>query len=64
MSFKISHDCTGVFYQRKMNSSLQLVQDYRILNSMSIKNKYPLLLISKLVSQLCDAKYFTKLDVF
>ena len=30
---------------------------------MTIKNRYPLSLISKLISQLCGAKYFTKLDV-
>jgi len=30
---------------------------------MTVKNKYPLPLISKLVSQLCRARYFTKLDV-
>jgi len=30
---------------------------------MTVKNKYPLLLISELVSQLCGAKYFTKLDI-
>ena len=30
---------------------------------MTIKNKYPLSLISKLVSQLCRARYFTKLNV-
>jgi len=52
-----------VFFIKKKNSSLQLVQDYRALNSMMVKNKYPLLLISKLVSQLHGARYFTKLDV-
>jgi len=52
-----------VFFIKKKNSSLQLVQDYRALNSMMVKNKYPLLLISKLVSQLYRARYFTKLDV-
>jgi len=31
---------------------------------MIVKNKYPLLLISKLMSQLCRAKYFTKLDIY
>ena len=31
---------------------------------MIVKNKYPLLLISKLISQLCRAKYFTKLDIY
>jgi len=52
-----------VFFIKKKDGSLQLVQDYRVLNSMTVKNKYPLPLISKLVSQLCGAKYFTKLDV-
>jgi len=52
-----------VFFIKKKNGSLQLVQDYRALNSMTVKNKYPLLLISELVSQLYGAKYFTKLDV-
>jgi len=28
-----------------------------------VKNKYPLPLISELVSQLCGARYFTKLDI-
>jgi len=52
-----------VFFIKKKDSSLQLVQDYRALNSMTVKNKYPLLLISELVSQLRGARYFTKLDV-
>jgi len=53
-----------VFFIKKKNSSLQLVQDYCALNSMMVKNKYSLPLISKLVSQLCGARYFTKLDVY
>jgi len=52
-----------VFFIKKKDGSLQLVQDYRALNSMTVKNKYPLPLISKLVSQLRRARYFTKLDV-
>jgi len=52
-----------VFFIKKKDGSLQLVQDYRVLNFMTVKNKYPLLLISELVLQLCGAKYFTKLDV-
>jgi len=52
-----------VFFIKKKDGSLWLVQDYCTLNSMTVKNKYPLLLISKLVSQLHGAKYFTKLDV-
>jgi len=52
-----------VFFIKKKNGSLQLVQDYQALNSMMVKNKYPLPLISKLMSQLRGARYFTKLDV-
>ena len=39
-----------VFFIKKKNGSLQLVQDYRALNSMTVKNKYPLFLISELMS--------------
>jgi len=52
-----------VFFIKKKNGSLQLVQDYRVLNAVTVKNRYSLPLISELVSQLCGAKYFTKLDV-
>jgi len=52
-----------VFFIKKKDGSLRLVQDYRALNSITVKNKYPLPLISELVSQLRGAKYFTKLDV-
>jgi len=52
-----------VFFIKKKDSSLRLVQDYCALNSMTVKNKYPLLLISELVSQLRRARYFIKLDV-
>jgi hypothetical protein len=52
-----------VFFIKKKDGSLRLVQDYRMLNDMTVKNKYPLPLISKLVNQLRGAKYFTKLDV-
>jgi len=52
-----------VFFIKKKDGSLWLVQDYRVLNAITIKSRYPLSLISELVSQLCGAKYFTKLDV-
>jgi len=52
-----------VFFIKKKDSSLRLVQDYRALNAVTVKNKYLLPLISQLVSQLCGARYFTKLDV-
>jgi len=52
-----------VFFIKKKDGFLRLVQDYQALNSIMVKNKYPLPLISELVSQLCGARYFTKLDI-
>src|SRR3978361_1296839 len=52
-----------VFFIKKKDGSLRLVQDYRTLNGMTIKNRYPLPLISELVNKLRGARYFTKLDV-
>ena len=52
-----------VFFIKKKDGSLHLVQDYHALNAITVKNKYPLPLISQLVSQLHGARYFTKLDV-
>ena len=53
-----------MFFIKKKDGSLWLVQNYRVLNAVTVKNRYPLPLISKLVSQLRRVKYFTKLDVW
>ena len=37
--------------------------DYRGLNDVSIKDQYPLPLISSIMDQLGGAKYYTKLDI-
>jgi hypothetical protein len=52
-----------VFFIKKKDGTLRLVQDYRALNVITVKNRYPLPLISELINQLRGAKYFTKLDV-
>ncbi len=51
------------FFVKKKDGTLRPVQDYRKLNEMTIKNRYLLPLISKLIDKLRGAKYFTKLDV-
>ncbi|SJL10872.1 uncharacterized protein ARMOST_14267 [Armillaria ostoyae] len=51
------------FFVKKKDGSLRPVQDYHKLNEMTIKNRYPLPLISELIDKLQGAKYFTKLDV-
>ena len=51
------------FYISKKNSSLQLVQDYRKLNQITIKDKTLLPLIGEVIDKLKEAKYFNKLDL-
>ncbi|KAG5728483.1 hypothetical protein E4T56_gene19562 [Termitomyces sp. T112] len=52
-----------VFFIKKKDGSLWLVQDYRVLNTMTVKNCYPLPLISELINNLWGVRYFTKLDI-
>src|SRR5215472_4077424 len=52
-----------VFFIKKKDGSLRLVQDYRKLNAITVKNSYPLPLIQDLMGKVSKAKIFTKLDV-
>jgi len=52
-----------VFFIKKKDGSICLIQDYCALNAMTAKNCYLLPLISDLINKLCGTKYFTKLDV-
>jgi hypothetical protein len=52
-----------VFFIKKKDGKLRFVQDYRALNAITRKNRYPLPLIDDLIHRLKDACYFTKLDV-
>ncbi|KAG5730788.1 hypothetical protein E4T56_gene3464 [Termitomyces sp. T112] len=52
-----------VFFIKKKDGSLRLVQDYWVFNAMTMKNCYPLPLISKLINNLQGMQYFIKLDV-
>ena len=47
----------------KMDGSLRMVVDYRALNEVMIKNKYPLSMINDLFDQLQGAKVFSKIDL-
>jgi hypothetical protein len=58
-----SPQAVPVFFVKKKDGSLRLVQDYRKLNDMTIKNSYPLPLISDMINKLSKAKWFSKLDV-
>ena len=51
------------FYISKKNGSLQLVQNYRKLNQVMIKDKMPLPLIGEVIDKLKKARYFNKLNL-
>jgi hypothetical protein len=52
-----------VFFIKKKDGKLRFVQDYRALNAITRKDRYPLPLIDDLIHRLKDVHYFTKLDV-
>ena len=51
------------FFVGKKDGTLRPIQDYRLLNEATIKNTYPLPLVSDLLDQIKGYKFFTKLDL-
>ena len=51
------------FYIPKKDGSLWLVQDYKKLNQVIIKDKMLLSLIGEVINKLKEVKYFNKLDL-
>jgi hypothetical protein len=51
------------FFVKKKDGKLRPVQDYRRLNSHTVRNQYPLPLIAQLISDLGGAHIFSKVDV-
>jgi len=47
----------------KPGGGVRICHDYRGLNNVTIKNRYPLPLIRETLDSLCGAKFYTKLDV-
>ena len=52
-----------VFFIGKKDGKKKIVQDYRYLNEWTIKNNYPLSLISNIVENIGTKKVFTKIDL-
>ena len=52
-----------VLLVEKKDGTLRMVVDYRSLNDVTIKNKYPLPMINDLFDQLVGAKVFSKIDL-
>ena len=52
-----------VLFVHKKEGTLRLCVDYRALNKITIKNRYPLPRIEELMDRLAGAKYFSKIDL-
>lgn len=52
-----------IFFVKKKDGSLRPCIDYRDLNALTIKNRYPLPLVTSLLDQLRGARIFTKIDL-
>ena len=52
-----------ILFDKKLDGSLRLCVDYRGLNNLTIKNRYPLPLIGEALDRLGRAKRFTQLDL-
>ena len=59
----ISPQTSPVFFAPKKDGKKRMVQDYQYVNEFTIKNNYPLPLISQLVDKLKGCKLFTKMDL-
>ncbi|GGV52127.1 hypothetical protein GCM10010495_81850 [Kitasatospora herbaricolor] len=54
---------TPILFVKKKNESLRICVNYRELNKITIKNRYPLPLISELLNQLNQTKIYTKINL-
>ncbi|WVZ81083.1 hypothetical protein U9M48_028505 [Paspalum notatum var. saurae] len=55
--------CLALFVEKKDQGGKRLCVDYRPLNAVTVKNKYPLPHIDTLFDQLAGAKVFSKVDL-
>jgi len=51
------------FFVKKHNGSLRPIIDYRALNAITVKNRYPIPRIADLIESLSKASIFTKIDL-
>ena len=52
-----------VLFDKKPNGSLRLCVDYRALNRVTIKNRYPIPLMTEIMDRIKGATEFTRLDI-
>lgn len=52
-----------VLLVKKTDGSWQFCVDYRKLNNITIKNKFPMPIVEELLEELASTKYFSRLDL-
>src|SRR6266536_1034367 len=52
-----------ILFVPKKDGSLRLCVDYRGLNAITVKNRYPLPLITEIIDRVARAQYFSKIDL-
>ena len=58
-----SPQTSPVFFVGKKDRKKRMVMDYHNLNSQTVKNNYPLSLITELINNMGGKKVFTKIDL-
>jgi hypothetical protein len=58
-----SHVRAPILFVLKSNGTMQLCVNYWELNKVTVKNHYPILLVSELLDRLSEAAIFSKLDL-
>jgi len=58
-----SPQTSPVFFVGKKNGSKQMVMDYYNLNDQTVKNNYPLPLITELINNIGSKKVFAKMNL-
>jgi len=58
-----SPQISSVFFVGKKDRSKRMVMDYHNLNNQTIKNNYPLPLVTELINNMGSKKVFTKMDL-